>query len=100
MFGSNNKPLDVDYENLVKKAQELLQEAASLTGDKADEVRGQAMELLDNVLGTPKSGPERMVCSCKKMVGSACGCVKTHPWNTLAAVAGIGLLLGIIFRRK
>ncbi|WP_027468394.1 DUF883 family protein [Deefgea rivuli] len=100
MFESNSHKIDQDLNVLVKDVQALFQEAASLSGDKADALRQQAMQLLDSAVDTQKTASERLYCSGKKIAGTAYDCAKTHPWSTVAAVAGFGLLLGVILGRK
>jgi ElaB/YqjD/DUF883 family membrane-anchored ribosome-binding protein len=58
------------------------------------------MQLLDNAADAQKSTTERLYCSGKKMADTAYTCAKTHPMSCVLAVAGLGLLLGLIFSRK
>ncbi len=100
MFESNNQKISQDLSVLVKDVQALFHEAASVSGDKAEQLRHQAMQLIDSAVETQKNVTESVYCSSKKMATSASNCVKKHPYSTVAAVAGIGLLIGMILGRS
>ena len=100
MFKSTSHQIDQDLTVLVKDVQALFHEAANLTGDKADELRHQAMQLLDDAVDAQKTTTERLYCSGKKMADTAYTCAKMHPTSCVLAVAGLALLLGMIFNRK
>ena len=89
-----------DMKLLVKDAQALLTAAASLTGDKADELRTRGMELLDRAMGKASQYQGQAVVKSKELAQTADVYVKDNPWRTVAAAASVGLLVGIILGRK
>lgn len=95
---ANNSASDVKA--LVKDAQSLLSAAASLTGNKADELRERGMELLDQALGKAGKYQDQAVVKSKELARATDVYVKDNPWRTVAVAAGVGLLLGVILGRK
>jgi ElaB/YqjD/DUF883 family membrane-anchored ribosome-binding protein len=89
-----------DMKLLVKDAQALLTAAASLTGDKADELRARGMELLDRAMGKASQYQGQAVVKSKELAQTADVYVKDNPWRTVAAAASVGLLVGIFLGRK
>lgn len=89
-----------DMKLLVKDAQALLTAAASLTGDKADELRMRGMELLDRAMGKASQYQGQAVVKSKELAQTADVYVKDNPWRTVAAAASVGLLVGIFLGRK
>ena len=104
---SNARSIDSGLQNasadmkvLVKDAQALLSAAASLTGDKADELRTRGMELLDRAMGKAGKYQGQAVEKSKELAQTADVYVKDNPWRTVAAAASVGLLVGIYLGRK
>lgn len=89
-----------DMKLLVKDAQALLTAAASLTGDKADELRARGMELLDRAMGKASQYQGQAVVKSKELAQTADVYVKDNPWRTVVAAASVGLLVGIYLGRK
>ena len=98
-----NSKLDdanTDVKALVKDAQSLLTAAAALTGTKADDLRERGMALLDSALGKAGKYQDQAVVKSKELAKTADVYVKDNPWRTVAAAAGVGLLLGVLLGRK
>ena len=91
---------NTDVKALVKDAQSLLSAAASLTGNKADELRERGMELLDQALGKASKYQDQAMVKGKELARATDVYVKDNPWRTVAAAAGVGLLVGILLGRK
>lgn len=92
--------VQTDVKTLVKDAQALLIAAAALTGEKAEEMRGRGMQLLDQALGKASQVQGQAIVKGKELAHSADVYVKDNPWRTIAAAAGVGLLLGVILGRR
>jgi ElaB/YqjD/DUF883 family membrane-anchored ribosome-binding protein len=92
--------VQTDVKTLVKDAQALLTAAAALTGEKADEMRGRGMHLLDVALGKASQYQDQALIKGKELAHTADVYVKDNPWRTVAAAAGVGLLVGVILGRK
>lgn len=89
-----------DVKTLVKDAQTLLTAAAALTGEKAEELRGRGMQLLDVAMGKASQVQSQAMVKGKELAETADVYVKDNPWRTVAVAAGVGLLLGAILGRK
>ena len=89
-----------DMQTLVKDAQSLLTAAASLTGTKADELRERGMRMLDAALGKGSVYKDQAMVKGKELARNADVYVKDNPWRTVAAAAGVGLLVGVLLGRK
>jgi ElaB/YqjD/DUF883 family membrane-anchored ribosome-binding protein len=94
------KDASQDMKSLVKDAQTMLTAAAALTGEKADDLRGRGMELLDRALGKASQYQGQAVVKGKELAHTADVYVKDNPWRTVAVAAGAGLLVGVILGRK
>jgi ElaB/YqjD/DUF883 family membrane-anchored ribosome-binding protein len=85
---------------LVKDAQELFQEAAAATGEKADELRSKGMNLLDAALAKAHNAQAVALEKGKEVAATTDEYVKENPWRAVAISAGIGLLVGIVLGRS
>jgi ElaB/YqjD/DUF883 family membrane-anchored ribosome-binding protein len=99
-INSSLKDTGNDMKSLVKDAQALLTAAAALTGERADEMRGRGMEMLDRALGKAGQYQGQALVKGKELAHTADVYVKDNPWRTVAVAAGAGLLLGVILGRK
>lgn len=100
MLENNITTVNNDVKTLVKDAQALFNAAAALTGEKAEEVRGRGMRALDAALAKAHEAQAGAIVAGKQMAASADVYVKENPWRTIAAAAGVGLLVGVILGRK
>lgn len=100
MLENNITTVNNDVRTLVKDAQALLTAAASLTGEKAEEVRNRGMRALDAALVRAQEAHASALVAGKEMAASADVYVKENPWRSIAAAAGVGLLVGVILGRK
>jgi ElaB/YqjD/DUF883 family membrane-anchored ribosome-binding protein len=89
-----------DTKNMVRDAQSLLQAAAALTGQKADELRARGMDMLDQALGKAGQYQDQAIEKGKELAHTADVYVKDNPWRTVLAAAGVGLLVGMLIRRS
>lgn len=99
-LNGNVNAVTTDVKTLVKDAQSLLTAAAALTGEKAEDMRTRGMELLDVALGKATQVQGQAVVKGKELAHTADVYVKDNPWRTIAAAAGVGLLVGVILGRK
>jgi ElaB/YqjD/DUF883 family membrane-anchored ribosome-binding protein len=99
-LNSNMNAVSTDVKTLVRDAQALLTAAAALTGEKAEDMRARAMQLLDVALGKASQVQGQALVKGKELAHNADVYVKDNPWRTIAAAAGVGLLVGVILGRK
>lgn len=100
MLEANVKAINKDMKSLVKDAQELFSAATSLSGEKAEELRGRGMRLLDAAVSKAQDAQASAMQTGKDMAVSTNGYVKENPWRAIAISAGAGMLLGVILARK
>lgn len=99
-LNGNMNAVQADVKTLVKDAQTLLTAAAALTGEKAEEMRGRGMQMLDVALGKASQVQGQAIVKGKELAHTADVYVKDNPWRTIAAAASVGLLVGVILGRK
>lgn len=99
-LNGNLAAVQTDVKTLVKDAQALLLAAAALTGEKADDMRARGMAALDSALTKATAIQGQAVVKGKELAHNADVYVKDNPWRTIAAAAGVGLLVGVILGRK
>jgi len=100
MLEQNISTVNNDVKTLVKDAQALFTAATALTGEKADELRGRGMRALDTALAKAQEAQVAAVAKTKEAAQHADEYVKENPWRSIAAAAGVGLLIGVIIGRK
>ncbi len=100
MLETNIKAVNNDVKALIADSQALFSAAASLTGEKAEEVRKSGMRMLDAALQQAQAAQACAFSAGKKMAVSTGSYVKENPWYSMGAAVGLGLLLGAIIRRK
>jgi ElaB/YqjD/DUF883 family membrane-anchored ribosome-binding protein len=99
-INSSMHDANTDVKALVRDAQALLTAAASLTGEKAEELRGRGMEMLDRALGKASQYQGQALVKGKELAHTADVYVKDNPWRTVLAAAGVGLLVGMLVSRQ
>ncbi len=99
-LNGNMNAVQTDVKTLVKDPQTLLTAAAALTGEKAEEMRGRGMQMLDVALGKASQVQGQAIVKGKELAHTADVYVKDNPWRTIAAAASVGLLVGVILGRK
>jgi ElaB/YqjD/DUF883 family membrane-anchored ribosome-binding protein len=100
MRESHLESVGSDVKTLVKDAQALFQSAAITTGEKADETYQRGMVLLDVAAGKVTDAKTKVLSTGGHMAAAATGQVKEYPWLAIGAAAGVGILAGLIVRRK
>ena len=100
MLTNNLKTVRHDMKTLVKDAQELFREAASVTGDKAEELRNKGLGLLEVAISKAHEVQTAAIETGKEIAESADDYVKENPWKAVAISAGVGLLVGVLIARK
>jgi ElaB/YqjD/DUF883 family membrane-anchored ribosome-binding protein len=85
---------------LIRDAQLVFQDAATLTGEKAAEARQRGMQILDAAMLQAQHAQTSAMVTGKAMAVSADHYVKENPWRMITVAASAGLLLGVILGRK
>jgi len=89
-----------DIGTLVKDAQDLFHEAASTTGEKAEELRDKGLELLDAAVVKAQNMQTVAIETSREFATTTDDYVHENPWGAVAVSATVGLLLGLIISRK
>jgi ElaB/YqjD/DUF883 family membrane-anchored ribosome-binding protein len=97
---TQQEQLQAEFQALIKDTETLLQHAAGLAGEQADELREQIQHNLQrarDALGTTETA--------LRAQGSAVHAaseayIQDNPWQTVGIAAGVGLLLGLLLGRR
>jgi len=100
MLATNVKTVRNDMKTLLRDAQELFNEATTVTGEKADELRKKGISLLDAANIKAQELQAAVVETSKEIAESADDFVQENPWKSVAIAAGFGLLVGVLIARK
>lgn len=100
MKASTLKTTRNDMKSLVKDAQDLFREAASATGETADELRTRGLQLLDSALVKAHEVQTVAVETGKEIAVKTDDYVHDNPWRAVAISAGVGVLIGLLISRK
>jgi ElaB/YqjD/DUF883 family membrane-anchored ribosome-binding protein len=92
----NFSKLADDLQTLVTDAEELLRATAGAAGEKAAEARDRAEESLQAVRSRFASVQRDL----KGRAGVVGDYVEDNPWQAIALVGGIALILGLVMGRK
>ena len=92
--------LQAEFQALIIDAEKLLQHAASLAGEQADELREQIQRNLQRARDTlgASDAVVREQSSAARQAGEAY--VQSNPWQAVGIAAGIGLFLGLLLGRR
>ena len=82
------------------EAEDLLRSAASATGDQAAELRERALDSLRTTRESLLDTQESLLRQGKKAIREADDYVHNNPWQAVAAVGVVGLLLGLLISRR
>lgn len=97
---SNVKTARTDMRSLVKDAQDLFRQATSATGDKAELLRTQGLNLLDSAVGKAQEVQAAAMQTGKEAAETADTYVQENPWKSVAISAGVGVVIGMLLARR
>jgi ElaB/YqjD/DUF883 family membrane-anchored ribosome-binding protein len=100
MLETNLKTVRTDMKTLIRDAQDLFREATSVTGVKADELRGRGTALLDTAMAKAQDVQSIALEKSREVADSADLYVKANPWRAVAIAGVSGLVLGLLISRK
>jgi ElaB/YqjD/DUF883 family membrane-anchored ribosome-binding protein len=100
-IASNNKDkLVTDLRSVVADAEAVLQETASVAGEKMGELRTRLRERLVNARHKLAEAEEMAVEKARAAARATDDYVHEHPWKAVGAAAGVGLILGLLIGRR
>jgi ElaB/YqjD/DUF883 family membrane-anchored ribosome-binding protein len=88
--------LVTDLKRIVQSSEELLHATKDAVGDKAQEVRGRLTDALDTAKRTCRELEDKAIEGAK----AADKTIRDHPYQSIGAAFGIGLLIGVLVTRK
>jgi|SRR6478735_3959288 len=92
--------LQVELQALIGDAEKLLQHAANLAGDQADELRKHIQLNLQRARETLGSGEDAIREHADELQRASVSYVQQNPLQTLGIAAGIGLLIGLLLGQR
>jgi ElaB/YqjD/DUF883 family membrane-anchored ribosome-binding protein len=97
---NQQEQLQAEFQALIKDAEVLLQHAAGLAGEHADELREQIQRNLQrarDTLGTSEAALREHGHAVREASEAY---VQSNPWQAVGIAAGLGLLLGLLIGRR
>ena len=91
-----NEQLVKDLKAVVRDAEELVKATAGQAGEKLTEVRGRLAAALESAKGTCHELEDKTVAAAK---ATDC-CIRQHPYESIGVAFGVGLLIGVLIRRR
>ena len=91
-----NKKLTGDLKEVAKDAEELLKATAGQAGEKVSEVRQRLSRALDSA----KEACERWQDKGVEAAKATDRVIRDHPYESLGAAFGLGILIGVLVARR
>lgn len=89
-----------DIKTVLSDVEDLLRQAASATGERAIELRENALARLKQAKEKATDAQVVVVEKGKKVARATDDYVHDHPWTSIGIAAGVGMLLGLLVNRK
>ncbi len=89
-----------DLQVLARDAEALLQATATHTGERVAEVRARAQESLQQARTRLNEMQDDVAQQARDAALAAEDYVKKNPWQSVGIAAGVGLLIGLLLRRR
>jgi ElaB/YqjD/DUF883 family membrane-anchored ribosome-binding protein len=93
---ANIEKIMTDLKTLTRDAEALMKATAGQAGDKAGELRERLAAALDSAKATCQRVEERAIAGAKV----ADQTIREHPYESIGAAFGIGLLIGVLVGRR
>jgi ElaB/YqjD/DUF883 family membrane-anchored ribosome-binding protein len=100
MVEANANAAQNDMKSLNKDANNLLNDASATFSEKSADIRNKGAAMMDTGRAKAKELQASAIENSKKLMRTTNDYVQSNPWGALAISAGVGLLLGFLFKRK
>lgn len=92
--------IEADVRKAVSGAEDMLTQAASATGDKAAELRSQALQQLKALRERMNDAQEAALRQSKAAARATDEYVHENPWRSILAAASVGVVVGLLIGRR
>ena len=92
--------IEADVRKAVSGAEDMLTQAANATGDKAAELRSQALQQLKALREHMNDAQEAALRQSKAAARAADEYVHENPWRSILAAASVGVVVGLLIGRR
>lgn len=89
-----------DLHAVAKDVETLLKATAAESGEKIQEARSRAAESLRQAKARLQESEEGVMKTARETVDKATTYVKENPWQSLGIVAAVGVIVGMLLRRR
>jgi len=89
-----------DLKSLVRDSEDLLKATASDVSEKAKEVRARVTAAVERAKETCESLQAQTAATARAAARRADAVIRTHPYESIGAAFGVGLLIGVLVTRK
>ncbi|HEX2584825.1 MAG TPA: DUF883 family protein [Steroidobacteraceae bacterium] len=89
-----------DLHAVAKDVEALLKATAAESGEKVQEARARAAESLRQAKERLQNSEAGAIKSAREAVDKATTYVKDNPWQSLGIVAAVGVIVGMLLRRR
>ena len=92
--------IGADVRKAVSGAEDMLTQAANATGDKAAELRSQALQQLKALREHMNDAQEAALRQSKAAARATDEYVHENPWRSILAAASVGVVVGLLIGRR
>ena len=92
--------IEADVRKAVSGAEDMLTQAANATGDKAAELRSQALQQLKALREHMNDAQEAALRQSKAAARATDEYVHENPWRSILAAASVGVVVGLLIGRR
>lgn len=96
----NREKLVTDARVVLDDVESLLKQAASATGQQAQELRERASEALGRARLKLRDAQTAVTENARAAARATDDWVHAHPWGAIGAAAGVGFLVGLLVSRR
>ncbi|MBX9914687.1 MAG: DUF883 family protein [Pseudomonadaceae bacterium] len=97
---TQQEQLQNELQALIKDAETLLQHAAGLAGEHADQLREQIQHNLQRARASLGTGETALREQANEVREASEAYIQNNPWQAVGIAAGLGLLLGLLLGRR
>ena len=89
-----------DLKSLARDAEDLLKATAGDASEKAKEARERLGAALERAKSTCEDAQDQGIATVKAAAKKADTVIRDHPYETIGVAFGVGLLIGVLLRRR